>query len=89
MICQSSIWRIFVDGGKDKIMKNHWFSKPSSYEQSQFTHWTFRPYPPIVKYENDPSVLAKKSKLPPNVFIISDSILIYGEVYIDGQNIGR
>ena len=52
----------------------------------QCAHWTFRPYPPNVKSENYPPVMAKKSKLPPNVFIISDSILIYVEVYIDGHN---
>ena len=52
----------------------------------QCAHWTFRPYPPNLKSENYPPVMAKKSKLPPNVFIISDSILIYVEVYIDGHN---
>ena len=47
-----------------------------SANRRQCAHWTFRPYPPIVKNEKYPPFMAHKSKLPPYILTISDNILI-------------
>ena len=51
---------------------SHWGNAGAS----QCAHWTFRPYPPIVKNEKYPPFMAHKSKLAPYILTFSDNNLI-------------
>ena len=51
------------------ISTDFWYTTPNL-EHSHCAHWTFRPYPPIVKNKKYPPVLAPKSKLHPYIFTI-------------------